>query len=274
EELLIGQITASETIELVEVDNVPQPINNYVKDWHAPIGIELVYYAPNIGYEVMLENGFCIFFDNDGHHLNHGGMHDDGGNHHNSGYYCMTGDTLDIDALPLDIVNYINDNYPGEGIQTVILKPSGKLFVELDSGLILFFHPDGEFLQECEFPHGQGDGMHQHDHMDFGDNSWHCGGGGMGGHQGGAGGQHGGMGGNGGGGNNNQGNEEGPCWGGTGISINDLPQLIQDYVETNYPDETIEFAMQTFNSNYFLRLSDCIRIVFDEDGNLIFDSGN
>jgi hypothetical protein len=32
--------------------------------------------------------------------------------------------------------------------------------------------------------------------------------------------------------------------------------------------------MQTFGGEYFLRLSDCARLVFDENGNILFDSGD
>lgn len=284
EEMLIGQIVAATKVDMVGIADLPSGISSYVKQNHAPFDIEAVYHAPNLGYEVMLENGLCLFFGTNGNHLNHDGMHGDMGNHHGGmgqGFnHCMAGDTLDATDLPQAIINYINTNYSGNTVLIVVVKPSGKLGVELSGGSVLMFYPNGSFIHLCDAQGGGGN--HGHGHGNMGGPGWHCDPGGMMGGQGH--GNHGGMGGQ---GHGNHGGMDGhhgnmgtqpdsnePCWGGTGISIDNLPAAITDYVSANHPDATVVHAMQTFGGEYFLRLSDCARLVFDENGNILFDSGD
>ncbi|NNF32815.1 MAG: hypothetical protein HKN68_01820 [Saprospiraceae bacterium] len=82
EELLIDQIAASTSIDAVNVVDLPSTISGYVNDNHEPFEIELAFHANHFGYEVFLENGLCLYFDEEGHHLNHDGIHGDIGNHH------------------------------------------------------------------------------------------------------------------------------------------------------------------------------------------------
>lgn len=270
EEMLIGQIVNASTVEAVSVADLPSPISNYVKQNHAPLGIDLAFHAGQHGYEVFLENGLCLYFDQQGNHLNHDGVHGDMGNHHGGGdpgiNFCLAGDTLDVANLPQSALDYITANYPGASVVTVVVKPSGNLAVEISTGDILMFGPDGNYFHDCDM---QATGGHGHGHGNIGSPGWHCDpdgnmGGGHGGPMGH--GNHGGM-------DNHSGPDE-PCWGGTSLSIDELPAAITTYINANHTDATIEHVMQTFNHNYFLRLSDCARLVFDEDGNILFDSGD
>ena len=272
-EALIQQIVSSNAIEPVSVADLPNTIPDYVDQIHAPFNIEDASLMPNLGFEVMLENGLCIFFDTDGHHINHEGQHDDFDNYHGwthpGGPHCMIGDTLDIVSLPTTASNYIGTNFPGQLVLTVILKPSGILGVELSNSEVLMFTPNGDFINEC------GDlnvGNHGHDHG-IGGGPWHCnpndmsphgGGMGQGGHW-----HHSGT-------NGNILTPPGPnepCWGGAGFNIDDLPAVIGTYVNVHYPDASIISAIQTYGDLYLLRLSNCVRLVFDNQGNILFDSG-
>ncbi|MCE7923054.1 MAG: hypothetical protein DYG98_08340 [Haliscomenobacteraceae bacterium CHB4] len=280
EESLIEQITAASSVEALTIGDLPEPIYIYVKQNHAPFDIEMAFHAPQLGYEVVLENGLCLFFGTNGNHLNHDGMHGDSGNHHgNSGInHCMAGDTLNAADLPQAALDYIAANYTGNSVVTVVVKPSGKLGVELSGGAVLMFSPNGSFIHVCN---AQGFGGHGHGHGNMGGPGWHCDPGGMGG-MGGMGhgnhgsmghGNHGGMGGHHGGMGTQPGSNQ-PCWGGMGIPVDSLPAVITSYVNTNHPDATVVHAMQTFGDKYFLRLSDCARLIFDENGNILFDSGD
>ncbi len=269
EELLIEQIVTAPTVDAVGVQGLPSPISDYVHTNHAPYQIELAFHASPHGYEVFLENGLCLYFDQNGNHLDHDGMHGDMGNHHGGGdhgiNFCLAGDTLEAADLPQIVTDYITVNHAGATIVTVVVKPSGNLAVEMSTGDILMFGPSGDYYHECDM---QGTGGHGHGHGHIGGPGWHCGpngtmGGGHGGPMGH--GNHGEM------STHNGPNEH--CWGGTSISIDDLPPAITTYIDDNHADTTIEHVMQTFNNNYFLRLSDCARLVFDEDGNILFDSG-
>lgn len=275
EETLIEQIIAAPNVEALGIANLPPAILIYVKQNHAPFDIEMAFHASDLGYETILENGLCLFFGMNGNHLNHNGMHDDENNHHGIGEnHCMMGDTLNAADLPQAALDYIAGNYAGNTAVTVVVKPSGKLGVELSNGTILIFTPGGVFIKVCDSNGGTG---HHHVHGTNGGPGWHCDPSGtMGGHHGGMGhghGNHGGMGGHHGG----MGNQPGPneiCWGGTGIPVDSLPTVIISYVSANHPDATVAHAMQTFGRKYFLRLSDCARLVFDENGNILFDSGD
>lgn len=109
--------------------------------------------------------------------------------------------------------------------------------IMLDDGQLVYFNEMGEYIGED----GMGGGMHGN-------------GGGMGGgmHDGGC---------------NN-------CMGGDTIPAADLPQAVLDYVTENYPGDSIENAMLENNGYLFLHLSSGVMLLFDADGNTLFDSGN
>ncbi|MBT8218549.1 MAG: PepSY-like domain-containing protein [Bacteroidia bacterium] len=230
----------------------------------------MAFRAEQHGFEVFLEDGLCLYFDQKGNHLNHDGIHGDIGNHHGGGdhgiNFCLAGDTLDVASLPQEIIDHVVANHVGAHVVTVVLKPSGNLAVEISAGDMLMFGPNGDYYQDCDM---QATGGHGHGHGNIGSPGWHCDpDGGMGGGHGGqmGHGNHGGM-------DNHSGSDE-PCWGGTSISIDNLPTTSTTYINTNHADATIEHIMQTFNSNYFIRLSNCARLVFDANGNILFDGGD
>ncbi len=270
EEALILQIVEADNIEALGVEDLPADIQSYVKQHHAPFDIEWVFLAPQLGYEVMMENGLCLFFGMNSKHLNHDGMHNDWGNQHgwnnSGGSYCLFGDSLDVTDLPQVSLDYLSANYSGDNVVTVVIKPSGKLGVELSSGAVLMFWPGGDFLHTCD--NQSGGGQHGHGHDMNGGPGWHCDPAGhMGqGHngQGGMGGHHGNM------GNPPASNE--PCWGGMWMPADNLPAPIPTHMSTHHPNVTIDDIIQTFSGKYFMRLSDCERLVFDENGNMLFDS--
>ena len=272
QESLIENITKAGDVDLLAPEKVPTQIHNFVEENYQPYQIEMAFHAIGLGYEMMLENGLCIFFDNDGTHLNHDGMHNDWSNFHRGEYHCMMGDTLDVDMIPVVVQSFIADNYPDLTIRFVVLKPSGKLCVELSDDLILMFGTDGELITECQaFSTGNGNVHHAHNHS-FGTSSGAMcdsiimqGGGGHPGHPGHPGGSM---------GHGYGGGGIGPCWGGESIPEADLPTDITNYLDLNYPDAEVLFIMQNYSGYYMLRLEDCVRLVFDENGILLFDSGN
>lgn len=56
--------------------------------------------------------------------------------------------------------------------------------------------------------------------------------------------------------------------------LSDLPQPAQDYITDTYPGETIARGCVKNNGNYIVKLSGGAKILFDADGNVLFDSGN
>jgi hypothetical protein len=275
DEALIERITSSGEVDLLIPTAVPSKVRNYVVSNFHPYQIEMVYRAHGHGYEVMLENGMCVFFDNDGSHIDHDGLHDDWSNMHGDDYNCMMGDHMDIEMCPLGIQNYIHDHHPNQEIRDLVIKPSGKLSVALDNETVLMFNPSGALVTECLINSGGNgmgmgdDGHHMHDHgyginasglcgdatNQGGDHPW--GSGNMMGH-----------------GGQNGSQNDGACWGGESIDLDDIPPVIASYLHQNYPESELLFVMQSYHGQYMLRLEDCVRLVFDENGNLLFDSGN
>ena len=328
-ESLINTIANSDSKELVAAADLSNDITTYVERNHAPVSVEAAWKVDKAGYEVALEDGQLLYFNekrtflgrNDGSTSPRGDRHclrgedattedlpqaaldylaanyaDDsiltvklkrfgyfavelsggdilifngegefirlcgeaGGPHgpggpggpgggHQGGHPCgcMSGDTIDVSELPTTVTDYVTASYPDETIQNAVLKPSGKFAAELSDGSVLLFDADGNFIKECGVvdPNGSGHGPWQP--------------GGPGGHHGGAGpGGHGGHG-----------------IHGTQVTLEELPQAAQDYLAATYPDATLDRAVEKPNGNFFVRLSNGAKILFDAEGNVLFDSG-
>ncbi|MCU0347828.1 MAG: PepSY-like domain-containing protein [Saprospiraceae bacterium] len=57
-------------------------------------------------------------------------------------------------------------------------------------------------------------------------------------------------------------------------ALTDLPQAAQDYIAANYAGETFDHGCAKNNGNFIVELSNDVKILFDADGNVLFDSGN
>lgn len=233
---------------------------------------------------------------------NHGDGHGDGGSNR-----CLFGDSLVVSDLPQAALDYVAANYADLTITAAVVKPSGKFGVELSDGTVLLFDADGNFVEECTGHvdvDGHGDG-HGGNHggptrsclrgdtssvdslpqaaLDYlaannaadtvavviaKPNGWFavgltngsvlifdadgayvrdC---------------------------EDRPGHGGPVHGGTDIAPDQLPQAILDYLAANHADATIERAVLTFSGKYFIRLSDGTKLIFDENGNVLFDSGD
>lgn len=59
----------------------------------------------------------------------------------------------------------------------------------------------------------------------------------------------------------------------TMVTIDDLPQAAQDYIAATYADATVDHGCLKINGNFIVELSNGAKILFDADGNVLFDSG-
>lgn len=223
-----------------------------------------------------------------------------GGDKH-GGKSCMKGDTISSDSLPQAALDYIADNYPNETIEVVVERHHGY-GVELSDGTTLLFNDEGEFRKECNTSGGNGGGNNGGGKkkgcmkgdtisvdslpqivLDYVADNYpnetietvvvrgngyygaelsdgttlifdadgnfvkEC---------------------------NSKGNGGGNGHGGGLISVDDLPAFVTDYIAENYPDEEVDKAYQKGSGEYFIKLSDGTKLVFDADGNLLYDSGN
>jgi hypothetical protein len=298
---LVNTIAFSAAKESVDVADLPSGVSNYVEANFAPLSIDEAFYVRQHGYEVAVEDGTYLYFAERGNCLNpDGGMQDRGGRNR-----CLRGDSIAVADLPQAISDYVSANFSGETIESAVVKPNGYYGVGLSGGTVLLFDADGNFLRECDGRpggghgggHGNPGGCARGDSIDVADlpqavtdyvttnyagetitvavlkpsgkyavelsggkvlifdeegtfirecGSW----GGGGGHHG-----HG-------------------HGGGSPITVDDLPQAAQDYLTATYPDATVERAAEKRNGNFIVKLSNGEIVLFDSDGNVIFDSGN
>jgi len=233
--LTMGNIANSTQKEPVAISDLPPVIITHVEQNYAPHHIASAWHVMGSGYEITLENGQLVYFNEMGNCIGEGGMHNGGGMHGNNGggmhgngggmgggncNNCMGGDTIPAADLPQTVLDYVSENYPGETIVTVVVHLHGDYSVELSNGTVLMFEEDGEFMHEC-LGTGNGGG-----------------------------------------------------WGGTTIPVADLPAAVVAYVTAHYPDASISNAMLKNNGYYFLHLSNGVMLLFDAGGNILFDSGN
>ncbi|MEK7257738.1 MAG: PepSY-like domain-containing protein [Bacteroidota bacterium] len=302
---LIDQIANSTEKVEVRTSETPESITTYVEENFYPLTIDKTFRVRGKGWEVQLTDDQDLYFNERNGCLGDGEMRGGDGERHR--FRCMRGDDFDIASLPAAISEYVTANYPDATIASAIVKGDNRAYgVELSDGTVLLFNGEGEFVKVCDQqPGGGGHGGHGGGHHDGGrcirgdvvevselpqaatdyvaatypnetiqtvvkkgDRGYgvelsdgtvllfdiegvfikECGTGGGFGH----------------------GNHDG----GTPVAVEDLPGAITDYVATNYPDATIEKAVVRADGNYFLRLSNHVKLVFDSEGNLLFDSGN
>ncbi|MEZ4888281.1 MAG: PepSY-like domain-containing protein [Chitinophagales bacterium] len=96
------------------------------------------------GFGVKLDNGTFVIFDTDGNFIKEGNGHGkpDGDVHNH-------GTEIDPSELPTVITDYIIANYPDATIESA--RQGDKGFgVKLDSGVIVIFDADGNFVTERE----------------------------------------------------------------------------------------------------------------------------
>ena len=148
---LVQQIAASAEKTSVSAEALPAGILDYINTNYAPLAIENASIVKKMGYEVMLENNFFLYFNQDQECLGAGGGPGGFGGPHPHPHFggCMKGDTVDIATLPVAITDYVTANYPDATISVAVVKPSGKFGVELSDGTMLIFDADGVFLTLC-----------------------------------------------------------------------------------------------------------------------------
>lgn len=272
---VISAITSATNKVQISVEELPEAIQTYLQQNTSPIEAEVAFRAPGHGYEVALEDGNYCYFDGDNNFLGdqNGGPenHPNGGfgghhGHHGGGCHevIFLGDTITLADAPTAVSDYLTANYADLTVELVVLKASGKFVILLSDGTVVFFDADGNFI----FDHTPGEG-----HPHFGDSTeveldstvvdttgGPCGGFGGGfGHPGGGG----------------PGHHDGPGFqNGTEITFAELPQAAQDYINTTYAGVTVEKVIEKNNGNFLVLLDGHIRVLFDADGNMLFDSGN
>jgi hypothetical protein len=215
EDTLIAEIATSSSKVNIEPEDLPAPAQQTIEDEYFETYIETVSRVDNKGYEITMGNEDVMYCDMRGDELRGGDLRH---GPHRPGP-CGRGEPVGLDELPVAIVDYITDNYPGEDILRAKLK-GDKYLVKITGHMILVFEGDGTFLLEApifRFCH------HFVDRID----------------------------------------------------IDNLNDMIVDYITDNYPNAEIKIAWRVRGKIVVGIITPDGRkiVVFDLDGNFLFDRG-
>ena len=206
----------------VKVGDLPMVILEFVADEFQGLTIDEAEEEYNGNFEVELSNGTELIFDAFGAFL---GIDDDS---EENGDFDDS--DVDIETLLLAILEYVELNYPGEGIDEAEMEHNDQYEVTLnnDDDTVLIFNANGEFL---------GVGVDENDQDGDGDYDWE----------------------------EEDGHDDGET-----IDPAQLPELALAYLEeTYYPDHTIVHAEIEDGGEYEVTMSNGHEVYFDAKGNFL-----
>lgn len=136
----------------IDVTTMPNELKQFVAIYYNPIQAANAYIAPQLGYELILEDATTVYFDLNSNFLGNdtnykGGKPDLLKN--GKGCHCLKGDSVALETLPAAITDYITANYPGQTAVSAATKPNGSFAVLISGGQVLIFKSDGSFAFEC-----------------------------------------------------------------------------------------------------------------------------
>ncbi len=144
EDLLIQEIATASGRPAVEPADLPQPIQDFVRDVYFDTFIETAYLAPSKGYELKMGNGDNLFFGRDNTLLESRRTDGRDGPCHRPGAY---GSPIAAGRLPNAVIRYVNATYPGSVIRRASVR-SGYFIVAVDAPALLLFNERGVFVEE------------------------------------------------------------------------------------------------------------------------------
>ena len=206
----------------VKVGDLPKAILEFVAEEFPELTIDEAEEEYNGNFEVELSNGTELVFDAFGAFL---GIDDDS---EENGDFDDS--DVDIETLLPAILEYVELNYPGEGIDEAEMEHNDQYEVTLndDDDTVLIFNANGEFL---------GVGVDENDQDGDGDYDWE----------------------------EEDGHDDGET-----IDPAQLPEVALAYLEeTYYPDHTIVHAEIEDGGEYEVTMSNGHEVYFDAKGNFL-----
>ncbi|MBK6611183.1 MAG: PepSY-like domain-containing protein [Sphingobacteriales bacterium] len=217
----------------IDVTTMPNELKQFVAIYYNPIQAANAYIAPQLGYELILEDATTVYFDLNSNFLGNdtnykGGKPDLLKN--GKGCHCLKGDSVALETLPATITDYITANYPSQTIVAAVVKPSGKYGIKLSGGDVLLFDAEGGFVKVCGPPPGD----HPHHPKDSTVVINHC-------------------------------------LKGDSVALETLPAAITDYITANYPGQTAVSAATKPNGSFAVLISGGQVLIFKSDGSFAFE---
>lgn len=194
----------------VKTSTLPQSILDYITVNYPGLTIVEAEIEDNQNFEIELSNDTELIFNAQGEFL---GIDDEENE--------FGDEEIDPAVLPQNILDFISDNFPGQGIDEAELENNGNYEIELDNDIELIFDGEGNFLGQAKDENEDEEGEDEED-----------------------------------------------------INPADLPQVIQDYITENYPDNIIIEA-EVDEDEYEVTLNNGVELEFDLEGNLLnVEDGN
>ncbi len=123
----------------VETSTLPQNILDYISENYPDLTIVEAEIEDNQNFEIELSDGTELIFNSQGEFLgvdNEENEFDD--------------EEIDPSELPQNILDFINNNFPGVGIEEAELENNGNYEIELENDVELIFDGDGNFLGQAQ----------------------------------------------------------------------------------------------------------------------------
>lgn len=197
-------LTAQLSDDHINSASLPQEILNYISTNYPDNTILEAEVEDNNNFEVELNNGTELIFDQDGNFL---GIDDDDEDDFGD-------EDIAPGDLPSKIRDFISTYFPGTSIEEAEKENNGNYEIELSNDEKLIFDSSGNFL-------GRADDEDNDDRDD------------------------------------------------EDIEASELPQVIRDYIATNYPNNTIIEAEREDDNSYEVTLNNGVELKFDAEGTFI-----
>lgn len=197
-------LTAQLSDDYINSAALPQSILNYISTNYPDNTIKEAEVEDNNNYEVELNNGTELIFDQQGNFL---GIDDDGDDDFGD-------EDIAPGDLPADVLDFIATYFPGTTIEEAERENNGNYEIELSNDIEIIFDADGTFLGRAD----------DDDNDDKDDED---------------------------------------------IEVSELPQVILDYIATNYPDNTIIEAEREDDNGFEVTLNNGVELEFDADGTFL-----
>lgn len=194
-------LTAQLSDNYINTAALPQAILNYVSTNYPDNTIKEAEIEDNNNFEVALNDGTELIFDQQGNFL---GIDDDGDDDFGD-------EDIAPGDLPADILDFVSTHFPGSTIEEAERENNGNYEVELSEDVELIFDAEGNFLGRADDD--------ENDDKDDDD-----------------------------------------------IAISELPQVILDYIATNYPNNTIIEAEKEDDNTFEVTLNNGVELEFDSEG--------
>jgi hypothetical protein len=124
----------------VSTSTLPQNILDYIMDNYSGLTIIEAEIEDNQNFEITLSNESELIFDSQGNFL---GEDTDENNDF--------GDVeVDISELPQNIIDFVNQYYPGIDIEEAELESNGNYEIELENDVELIFDTNGNFFGQAQ----------------------------------------------------------------------------------------------------------------------------